>query len=123
MSDPQGLREAVARLQKRADTWSLNNDDAWVNVKLGDLRALLASQPKEEGWRLVPITATPEMLIDVAPLVGDANAEDYRTGEIALFTLGDGPDCHGVSRRTLLAELARDYRAMIAAAPLPIGEG
>lgn len=38
-----GLKAAVERLQKRVDGWKLNGPQTWVNIRLGDLRLVLAA--------------------------------------------------------------------------------
>lgn len=50
------LKAAVERLEKRAATWRLNDDSAWLKVKLGDLRLVLSAlstRPAPSGDGLV----------------------------------------------------------------------
>jgi len=66
MTEPTDLDRAVERLEARRDAWSLNEDTARVNIRLGDLRTILAAlaSPQQspisgEGWQ--DISTAPDL--------------------------------------------------------------
>ncbi len=83
-----------------------------------ELLSLRTSPPPSgeagESWVLVPREPTPEMLAYVAVRVQAAGKADYDLAQraVALLPPSDHPDVGDI-----LAEIARDYRAMISALP------
>lgn len=71
-------------------------------------------------WKTVPVEATPEMLAAVAPHDEPASADDYA---LALSAVDLLPPTHHPEVGDVLADMARDYRAMVAAAPSRQGTG
>ena len=39
-------KDSIEKLRKRMDGWGLNDDPAWLKVKLGELRALFRAYDK-----------------------------------------------------------------------------
>lgn len=121
-------REAVARVID-GDAWSdpplwkEETNEHYRNSALAKADAILALLPPlptgcAEGWVMVPNVPTPQMVAAaaVAPVSADPTPEDWEIGLSALDYLppSEHPDVGDI-----LAELVRDYRAMIQAAPQP----
>lgn len=95
----------------------MSSDRAEV-ITAWNRRAL--SPEGREGWKLMPPACTPEMLAAVAIEVGAPSDEDHALASAAYSLL---PPVQHPDVLDIIAEMARDYRAMLAAAPPPSGGG
>lgn len=120
----KSLLDAIAEVHRCEGPfkgWAPAEDPAEIVVDLlNALDEALTAHPEQpggvpEGWRLVPSTATPELLAAVVQNVADPSPED---NVIAIRARALLPTS-GNPVRMILAEMARDYRELIAAAPSP----
>lgn len=109
----EALREVVVAIDAAAnggaDTVSLLLELG----RIGKLARAALSNATPDGWVLVPREATAEMVAVVVQQVGDPTPEQWAIGERANALL-TAPNMLG---ETACAEVARDWTAMINAAP------
>jgi len=136
--DREGIKEALGKELLRQNPDALIGDhhvrlsggvtpqSAGCTLGLEGLAdAILALRPDgggvPAGWRLVPDEPTAKMIAEVIVQTGPAALGDYELARQAASLLPPSPHPNGPD---VLAELARDYRNMLAAAPSPPeGEG
>jgi hypothetical protein len=74
-----------------------------------------------EGWKLVPVEPTAVQIVATAVQAGDASHADYELAKEAAALLPPmGPlEPGALEVPDILAEIVRDYRSMLKAAPIP----